>query len=95
MGNHLQSPACQGYVIAIEYLHNRRPFISKEGHVGLVPAHSQPGDFIRILYGAIVHLVLRRAINGTLELVGEAYVYGIMDGEFLEGSPREEIFHLR
>ena len=95
MGNQLQSPACQGYAIAMEYLHNRRPFISTEGYVGLVPAHSQPNDFICILYGAIVPFVLRRAINGTFELVGEAYVYGIMDGEFLEGSPKEEIFHLR
>jgi hypothetical protein len=95
MGDQLQSPACQGYVIAMEYLHNRRPFISTEGYVGLVPAHSLPGDSICILYGAIVPFVLRRAINGEFELVGEAYVYGIMDGEFLEGSPKEEIFHLR
>jgi len=95
MGEQFYSPACQGYVIAMEYLHNRRPFISTKGYVGLVPAHSLPGDFICILYGAIVPFVLRRVANGTFELVGEAYVYGIMDGEFLEGLRKEEIFHLQ
>jgi len=95
MGDQLQSPACQGYVIAMEYLHNRRPFISTEGYVGLVPAHSRPGDIICILYGAIVPFVLRRATNGAFKLIGEAYVYGIMDGEILERSPKDEIFHLR
>lgn len=28
------------------------------------------------------------------ELVGEAYVYGIMDGEFMDTAPVKEIFHV-
>lgn len=38
-GDALHSQACQAYLIAMEYLHNRKPFISREGYVGLVPAH--------------------------------------------------------
>lgn len=95
MGGELLSPECQAYMIAMGYLHNRKPFISNEGYVGLVPAHSRPGDIICVIFGAIVPFVLRKLQNEQYELIGEAYVFGIMDGEFLEGSPREETFYLR
>jgi hypothetical protein len=91
----LHSTDCQGYVIAMEYLHNRRPFLSTKGYVGLIPAHSEPGDLICIIFGAIVPFVLRKLQNGQYELIGEAYVHGIMDGEFMETCPISEIFHLR
>jgi hypothetical protein len=80
----LQSAACQPYKIAMEYLHNRRPLLSVRGHVGLIPAHSMPGDVVCILYGAKVPFVLRKHDHRCYELVGDAYVFGIMDGEFLE-----------
>ena len=38
--------------------------------------------------------VLRRRDHGYYELVGEAYVFGIMDGEFLENDPLTEDFYL-
>jgi hypothetical protein len=89
-----QSPACQGYLIAMEYLHNRRPFISTEGYVGLIPAHSKPGDLVCIIFGATIPFVLRRLQGGQHGLIGEAYVYGIMDGEYMQTSPLSETFHL-
>jgi hypothetical protein len=79
----------------MEYLHNSRPFLSTQGYVGLIPAHSEPGDFICIIMGVIVLFVLRELENGQYELIDEAYVYGIIDGKFMEICPTSEIFHLR
>jgi hypothetical protein len=90
----LKSQACQAYVIAMEHLHNRKPFISSEGYVGLVPAHSRPGDIVCIIFGADVPFILRNVGEGEYQLIGEAYVFGIMDGEFVKGDSREEIFCL-
>jgi hypothetical protein len=71
----------------------RRPFISTRGYVGLTPCHSEPGDIICILYGCVVPFVLRR--NGAgYQLIGEAYVHGIMDGEFMEKDHDSETFGL-
>jgi hypothetical protein len=38
------SQNCKNYMRALEDQHNRRPFISAQGYVGLAPAHLQPGD---------------------------------------------------
>ncbi|KAK0508999.1 hypothetical protein JMJ35_008370 [Cladonia borealis] len=88
------SRTCQAYVIAMEYLHNRRPFLSTNGYVGLLPAHSKRGDLVCIIYGAIVPFVLRKLDNGKHELIGEAYVHGIMDGEYLKKDPTPAVFDL-
>lgn len=71
----------------------RRPFISTRGYFGLTPCHSELGDIICILYGCVVPLVLRR--NGVgYQLIGEAYVHGIMDGEFVKKDHDSETFDL-
>ncbi len=72
----------------------RRPFLSAQGYVGLVPSHAEVGDAIFIIYGAIVPFTIRDADNGQLESVGEAYVHGIMDGVYLEKNPPTETFIL-
>jgi hypothetical protein len=90
----LQTAACQPYKIAMEYLHNRRSLLFAKGYVGLIPAHSMPDDVVCILYGARMPFVLRRCDHGYYELVGEAYVFGIMDEEFLENDPLTEDFYL-
>jgi hypothetical protein len=69
----------------------RRPFISSQGYVGVVPSHSKPEDVICIFYGCVKPFVLRRSGSG-FELIGEAYVHGIMDGEFVERKHDSEIF---
>ena len=88
------SRTCQAYVIAMEYLHNRLPFLSTNGYVGLLPAHSKRGDLICIIFGAIVPFVLRKLDNGEYELIGEVYVHGIMDGEYLKKDPTPAVFDL-
>ncbi|XDG00796.1 hypothetical protein ABKA04_000411 [Annulohypoxylon sp. FPYF3050] len=51
---------------------------------GLCPPKTKVGDFICILYGCTVPVVLREGRDGHMQLVGEAYVHGKMDGEAIE-----------
>ncbi|KAE9367399.1 heterokaryon incompatibility protein-like protein, partial [Stipitochalara longipes BDJ] len=81
------------YRVALDRQHNRRPFISLQGYIGLVPTHAKEGDILVILFGAVQPFLLRK-VEKQYELVGEAYVYGIMDGEFLKTTPPEEDFEL-
>ncbi|KAH7079453.1 heterokaryon incompatibility protein-domain-containing protein [Paraphoma chrysanthemicola] len=69
-------------------MYDSRSFISESGYVGLCPLESQTGDTIAIFVGARVPYVIRQAGEpGTWTLVGEAHVYGIMDGEFMLDTP--------
>ena len=88
------SRTCRAYVIAMEYLHNRPPFRSTNGYVGLLPAYSKLGKLICINFGAIVPFVLRRLDHGQYLLIVEASVHGIMDGEYLKKDPMPAVFDL-
>ena len=61
---------------------------AKHGFLGLAPKETQERDIIAILYGLSVPVVLRQ-IHGTPDgdnvfiLVGECFIYGMMDGEAL------------
>ncbi|KAN0099553.1 HET domain containing protein [Hyaloscypha variabilis] len=61
--------------------HKRKPFVTAKGHLGLGPDNIKPGDVISVLIGNQVPFVLRKIIEGKYQVVGEAYVDGIMDGE--------------
>lgn len=78
----------------MDYMFRRRPFLSEQGYVGLAPSHAEVNDVIVIIYGAIVPFVLRDVGNHRSELVGESYVHGIMDGEYVEKDPPTETFIL-
>ncbi|KAF2437158.1 hypothetical protein EJ08DRAFT_14855 [Tothia fuscella] len=65
------SHACQG----------RKLFGSKRFSISLGPAATLPGDIICVLFGAIVSFILRPQGN-YYSLVGECYVYEVMDGMF-------------
>jgi hypothetical protein len=71
-----------------------KPFMSRLGYIGLGPAHLSPGDQICILCGAIVPFLLRprRDSKSKYLVIGEAYVHGIMDGEYIERKPEREYF---
>ncbi|PMD19512.1 HET-domain-containing protein [Hyaloscypha hepaticicola] len=66
---------------------NRRPFRSRNGYVGLGPVHMLPGDVLCIVLGAQVPYILGHSEAHRYQLLGEAYVHGIMDGEFMEKDP--------
>lgn len=88
------SPKLGSYTIYMGDQFKRRPFLSEQGYVGLAPSHAEAGDVIVIIYGAIVPFILREVGNGGYNLVGEAYVHGIMDGEYIENGPSTETFIL-
>ena len=64
----------------------RLPFLTAKGHIGLGSEHFQCGDVITLINGAQVPFVLRRQSHGVYQLIGEAYIDGIMDGEAMQGS---------
>jgi hypothetical protein len=66
----------------------RRKFgVTDKGCMGLFPNKVMAGDLVCILYGSKVPVILRKPPNSDLyQLVGEAYVHGIMEGEGLEGG---------
>lgn len=82
------------YLGRMERMHDSRAFISRDGYVGMCPMESEPGDVVCILLGAQVPYVLRKRDDGDWQLVGEAHVYGIMDGEFMWRNPVLQNFRL-
>ena len=90
----VKSMAWQRYYLAMQYLYDSRPFLSKKGYIGMAPEFAAPGDMICVIFGAIVPYVLRRVPENGFELVGEAYVHGIMDGEAMDMGLDEEEFCL-
>ena len=52
-----------------------------DGYFGLCPPETKAGDFICILYGCSVPVVVREEKDGHVRLIGESYVHGMMDGE--------------
>lgn len=69
----------------------RLPFITKKGHLVLGPEYVKRSDFIALIKGTQVPFILRRQDDGQYQLIGEAYVDGIMDGEAMENSKWCEI----
>lgn len=69
----------------------RRLFATENGHLGLGPCPLQAGDQVWILNGSDVPFILKQqATEGEYEMVGTAYVHGIMLGEAVENGAREK-----
>jgi hypothetical protein len=67
---------------------NHAFFITKTGYIGIGPPNTQPGDQVWIFYGGKVPFIMRRSSSvgakierSGMQLIGDAYVHGIMDGE--------------
>jgi hypothetical protein len=74
------------YIGAMRDMHSRRAFLSKLGYVGLAPQTMVLGDAICIFAEAKFPYIIRKfpGDNQLFSLVGEAYVHGIMYGEFFQ-----------
>ena len=61
----------------------RRLCVTKGGFLGVVPPAAQEGDLVYLLNGGAVPFVLRPVAGkeGEFEIIGECFVYGIMNGE--------------
>ena len=62
---------------------DQRLAVTDNGYIGLVHHSCVVGDSVFILMGGDMPCVLRKLATGTYAFQGEAYVHGIMDGEFL------------
>ena len=72
------------YAVELKRLHSRRVIITDSGYVGLAPSHVMKGDRICIFLGADAPYAIRSGTNGSFTLVGDCYIYGIMQGEFFD-----------
>ena len=77
--------------------------VTSKGYMALVPWGTEPGDIVYVFLGAATPFLLRHARDDTkdlwggkmYQLVGEAYVHGIMNGEVFKDAPEREWFWLR
>jgi Heterokaryon incompatibility protein (HET) len=65
----------------ISHLTLKRIARTKQGFLCLVPDLTQIGDQIWLFRGGRVPLVIRNGEKGQWDLIGEAFVHGIMNGE--------------
>jgi hypothetical protein len=67
-------------------------FITSDGHLGIGPESTQPGDQIVVLDGARSPFVLRPLKNSAdYALLGDSFVLGLMHGEVREMDARGEL----
>ncbi|KAE8447560.1 hypothetical protein EG329_010690 [Mollisiaceae sp. DMI_Dod_QoI] len=69
----------------VAYIRSKR-YIIMENFMGLGPEATKEEDFVCVLFGCSVPVLLRpsKSSLGEYHLVGEAYVHGVMDGEIIE-----------
>jgi Heterokaryon incompatibility protein (HET) len=75
-------------------LPGRRLFVTRNAHLGLAGKAVQEGDLVTILAGGDVPFLLRAREGGEqrpydVQLVGEAYVHGVMYGEAIESWEKD------
>ena len=83
---HFTHPLRSSFCNMMNWQRDRRPFLSVKGYVGLTPLHAQVGDVIVIFENAKFPYILRDYGDVTYAFIGEAYVHGIMYGEYVEGN---------
>lgn len=65
---------------------NKRLMITKLHSIGLAPEQAMVEDVICLLWGCSVPVILRKK-GQFMELIGECYVHGIMNGELMYNHP--------
>ncbi|KAF4500432.1 heterokaryon incompatibility [Fusarium agapanthi] len=70
----------------------RTLFKTQKGMLGLGHEFIQPGDVVTLLLSCHSPIVLRPRHEGGFAFVGDAYVDGIMQGEFFQTIPTEKEF---
>jgi hypothetical protein len=61
----------------------RRILVTEKGYIGLGPKCAREGDRVAILLGGSTSFVLR-GINEHWKVLGNCYMHGAMDGEFVK-----------
>ncbi|KAN0110935.1 Heterokaryon incompatibility protein (HET) domain containing protein [Hyaloscypha variabilis] len=74
----------------------RRPLLCESSYLGIGPSETEPGDFVFVLLGSDLPFIMRSESDTSekMQLIGEAYFHGIMDGEVMEKNPEIEAIEL-
>ncbi|KAK1832045.1 heterokaryon incompatibility protein-domain-containing protein [Podospora conica] len=77
-----------------EVCNGRVMFVTRRGYLGLGPWGARVGDEVVLLEGGRTPFLVRmvEGEDGLVELVGEVFVCGIMEGEGMVGEAREFCF---
>ncbi|KAI9703924.1 MAG: hypothetical protein M1820_005706 [Bogoriella megaspora] len=73
----------------------RRFFLTSEGNVGIGPRSIKPGDEVWLLPPERTFHVLRRLTAEEHEMLGDAYVHGLMFGELAKYKSEEDLMGIR
>ncbi|KAF5005238.1 hypothetical protein FDECE_8296 [Fusarium decemcellulare] len=73
---------------------NRTLFKTSKGMLGLGHVGIETGDIVTLIWGVCSPIILRQRPGGGFYFLGDAYVDGIMQGEYLENGPVEEEFFI-
>ena len=82
--------------------------ITSQGYFGLAPLGARPGDVVCVMEGGAVPFVLRETPRSELAeydiqpkekqfhhvLVGESYVHGVSDGEWIRKGTQENVIEV-
>lgn len=93
---HIDELAVGGYYLPLGNMRGKRPYLTRNGYLGMGPGHSQPGDKVVVFHGDTIPYVVRPVPekgDDAYLLMGEAYCDGIMDGELADTAERE-VFYL-
>jgi hypothetical protein len=72
------------YVNLQGLLKSRTIFETMEQEIGVAPDFARPGDWVCMLFGCRVPVILRQRGDGSFMFVGDAYVYQAKDGDVLK-----------
>ncbi|KAF2257159.1 hypothetical protein BU26DRAFT_575683 [Trematosphaeria pertusa] len=70
----------------------KRPFLTRDGYVGMGPLYMRPRDVVVVFMGARLPYVVRPVEGISFRLLGECYCDGIMDGEMVKKRKKKDFF---
>lgn len=86
---HLHDKDLRMFVDLYRALRTGRNFVvTEKGRLDWCPESCQKGDRIIVLAGGKVRFILRQLEKGDYQLLGDAYVHGIIDGEAVDEMKR-------
>ena len=86
----VSTPSIVDFQFAVDSMIALKRFATtRDGRYGFFSQNARVGDFLALLPGGCEPFLLRLVADGTYEIVGIAYVHGIMQGEAFDDSKLE------
>lgn len=73
------------------WLYYRRLAVSDDSRLLLAPEEAREGDYICVIYGCRIPILLRDYDKRTYQVVRDCYIEGYMDGEAIRARNRREL----